>query len=264
MANAHKTGKTIWHYTSVEVLHEIWKSKSLLGSDVRFLNDKTEWNYITSVFAKWYEARAHTSSEDFKKWAYANDDLDNLLTSRNYRPFVFSFSRLGDDLAMWRGYGNVQSGGKAVAIGFDLDDLSKICENSNIEAPQCCHYDPAFALKSLDNAVTPPNNFRETLVSTLRKTAPYTKHEAFKQENEWRITKPLTNTNNADLRQVGNSFRMALSLEADTTYPLGIAQLRPGPTTPKEWLEAFVDYAYVEFSSETRLPLIWPSSIPFV
>ena len=121
----------ICHYCSVDVLKSILETSSLRFSDVRFLNDSTEFVEIIPLLKFVVEQGGYEA--EFKdiildealirklksyKQGYVGRKKDtNELVKKNYRTYTCSFSTEQDSLFMWNYYA---TSGNGVNITFDF------------------------------------------------------------------------------------------------------------------------------------------------
>lgn len=128
-------GNELFHYCTIDILKSITKEKRLRFSDVRFLNDKTEFkdairllkvvikNQKKSIDKELYNILADdkimNGLEDyfqrypFKKPINNNNDMDSVKPV--CRVYTCSFSMSGDLLPMWNYYAH---GSKGVSVKF--------------------------------------------------------------------------------------------------------------------------------------------------
>lgn len=113
----------LYHYTDLNAVHSILDTHKIRMTDIRFLNDKTE--YLQGL-----EILQEASHEVFLKNSHYNEEFTNVidgwfkdafkelleLQNANEMFYVASFSRSSDTLSQWRSYG-------MFAIEFDYDKL---------------------------------------------------------------------------------------------------------------------------------------------
>lgn len=126
---ANKASK-ICHYCSVDTLKEILTKECLRFSDVRFLNDSTEFVEIIPIIKKVLSQNGYTS--DLKKMILESNEMKELeeyrqsyversrithkIEQKIYRTYTCSFSTENDSLSMWNYYA---ASGEGVSITFD-------------------------------------------------------------------------------------------------------------------------------------------------
>lgn len=96
----------IYKYCDFDTLNYILKDKSLLMSSIIGMNDNSEGIY-TRLYLK--DKIKQGKMSHLKPYLDKNDKLES------YDYYITSFSRLSDDLTMWRLYGD---DGKGVCLGF--------------------------------------------------------------------------------------------------------------------------------------------------
>ncbi len=114
-AFAREDGKA-FHYTDAAGLFGIASSNKFWDTHLDFLNDPTEGRHGIAL------ARQELAKfvDDPKLRPLINRALPKLDESGKFEHFVVSFSRDGDLLSQWRGYGAFGSG---YSLGFDLKQL---------------------------------------------------------------------------------------------------------------------------------------------
>lgn len=105
--------KPAYHYTSVEALFQIVKSKRFRLSNIFFMNDAMEVEWCFNL------AREIMLSQNPSTFA----PLIERTQERGFQHvFCGCFSRLKDDLSQWRGYAD---DGQGVAIEVDVTEIAK-------------------------------------------------------------------------------------------------------------------------------------------
>lgn len=135
MAIIYHQDSWLYHYTSFNALSGILKERSLWATDLRFVNDSTEFRHATDMLSTEIEHRLQVADVS----AGESQDL-NSLKSRLVRvepppAYVFSMSKEKNDLSQWRAY----SGAGGVAIGFDRDELAAVAKGFELVE---CEYRP--------------------------------------------------------------------------------------------------------------------------
>jgi len=200
------TPSTLFHYTTPMGLLGISHSKKIWATDLRFLNDKKEFQHSLDI--------THSILEDFykvddnlKKLKGLNYDFIEYLRinlGRKWNPevYVASFSEEGDLLSQWRGY--CPKGG--FSIGFHFNLLSQIAENHDSFLLPCVYdfkiqkqileellvshskkYAEAIKDNDQNNSDELAHSISNEFIISLFALAPMLKHESFKEEKEWRI-----------------------------------------------------------------------------
>lgn len=125
------TASRICHYCSVEVLKNILETESLRFSDVRFLNDSTEFIEIISLLKNIVEQGKYDIKfkdivldetvirelESYKQCYVGRKNDTNEFVKKIYRTYTCSFSTEQDSLSMWNYYA---ASGNGVNITFDF------------------------------------------------------------------------------------------------------------------------------------------------
>jgi len=123
----------LYHYTTQQGLLGILQSETLWLTNLRYLNDSSEFIYPINLAKQYLEDRikllettGFLSGPSALGSSSNNRNLYehlNILDNFNAIPlYICSFSREGDQLGQWRGYCNNESG---FSIGFDYKKLNK-------------------------------------------------------------------------------------------------------------------------------------------
>lgn len=200
----------LFHYTSLNGLHGIVKSKSLWLTKAAYLNDKSELKHAIAIFQHEAQRAACNASE--------SDIRELILTaSRQLESFrqtnicIASFCEDGDLLSQWRGYG---SSGPGVALGFSGKALARVNGSGWARLFRCVynHHEHNQIIQDLIQILV--NSYkvavkgvaaegraalRENLIgyfnTTFLQVAPVLKSTYFSAEREWRIvTLPRSST----------------------------------------------------------------------
>ncbi len=115
----------LWHYTSIQGFQGIVTSKTIFATDVRFLNDKTEFIHAREIAAQVIAEMDEFGANQFPARDHAQKAVDlafegGMLSAERIQVFVASFSEAEDQLSQWRGYSQGSSG---VSLAFDLTKL---------------------------------------------------------------------------------------------------------------------------------------------
>ena len=196
----------LFHYTTPIGLLGISQSNKIWATDLRFLNDKKEFQHSLDI--------THSILEDFykvndnpKKLKGINYDFVeylgiNLRDNWNPKVYVASFTEKGDLLSQWRGY--CPKGG--FSIGFHFNLLSQIATKHNSFLLPCVYdfkiqnkileellvshstkYDEAIKNINQKNSDELAHSISNEFIISLFALAPMLKHESFREEKEWRI-----------------------------------------------------------------------------
>jgi hypothetical protein len=214
----------LYHYTSNIGLVGILSKGEIWMSDPRFLNDSQELHHAGAIVASTIR---HVANEHRQKWIDAGCNppaFDEMVANMVERfqnlsavapfpaaaarstPYIFSLSQDGDSLSQWRAYGRGE-----YCIGFDGDQLAAaagahLCqvEYSDIDTVDArivpmieafftghlVHTGPAYN-GGIDTEV------RASGADDLQPRLwddyyfPRKKHPGFREEQEWRLVKPL-------------------------------------------------------------------------
>jgi hypothetical protein len=259
--------KIVFHYTTLDGLLGITESASIWGTNILYLNDKSEFNYAKSLLSN-ERKRFRTVNPDFKKktkldesmgyffFKILEEKINELLPSKHFSFYVCSFSEECDLLSQWRGY---CKNGNGVSLGFALGRLRELVEQAGF-AIKPCIYDEGKQVKEIKTLIEKASNRficevasagnKETAWDTKAKyiaadillefiqLAPFLKHPKFKEEREWRIMASLkTDSVKSQIKfRLGNAMvvpyiEIPLPMEAER---LVIDELFIGPTNERQ------------------------------
>lgn len=185
----------LYHYTTTSGLLGILSSDCLWSSNAYFLNDLSEYNYAFNIIKEQIEKSKLRFVDSF------NTILDNAFKYIQLQIdyYVISFSECKDLLSQWRAYSNC---GNGYSLGFNLHDLFNTFKpnlDCNYAFIQKVTYNTTEQKVIIDNVLnrafvyfnnTPnidENDFIFTLSLFLSGCMLWFKHDAFHEENEWRI-----------------------------------------------------------------------------
>lgn len=164
----------LYHYTDLNAVHSILNSHKIRMTDIRFLNDKTEYLQGLEILQEAsHEVFSLNSDYDGEFTEVINgwlkDAFKELLELQNASEmfYVASFSRSPDTLSQWRSYG-------MFAIEFDYDKLQNrlfeltIKKVSNLETTLDyelieCHY----VLNKNDSLEEALHKIRSTIIPMI-------------------------------------------------------------------------------------------------
>lgn len=213
----------IAHYTTMEgmlgmlnnvTINHDEISLTLWASNIFALNDPEELMYGYSIIRKWLpkiesELCVNDNIKLSRIWSIANvsqkHSLCNKLLQESIRkhsnvPYIISFSRVIDNLAMFRMYGNEASG---VCLVFSYGAMKEtctlydVCYNENLAN---CHFSPYEMLKTVyklylksqeDKVNKDEDKFQlmlQHLITYILITAPYLKRGDYEYEKEIRYS----------------------------------------------------------------------------
>lgn len=134
----------LWHYTSVQGFQGIVTSKQIFATDVRFLNDRTEFIHARAIAAQVIAETNDYGSNFFPARDYSKKAVDlafdtGNLSADRLQVFVSSFSEAEDQLSQWRGYSQGSSG---ISLAFDLTKLRPPAHIDTLVTFAPCIYKP--------------------------------------------------------------------------------------------------------------------------
>jgi len=200
-----KPDRTLYHYSSLDGLLGIVRTKSLWASNIYYFNDASEITYASDVLKKVILDSKVNADENLGCFL---DEFSNWLdTFRNtiHQFFVFSLTEEGNLLSQWRGY---TTKGKGVSIGFEPRGLVRKIENQGLKIVKCIYdiSDQRGLAKELlermiitfnnerhnhENKPHPPRKKYRGLLEKFREKIlqifSVIKNSAFCEEQEWRI-----------------------------------------------------------------------------
>jgi hypothetical protein len=242
----------LFHYTSLDVLEKITEKGRIWATDIEFLNDKTEYHNAKQFIEQFIENRL--SDETAETVAEHLHRLDDPIEDEDI--FVTSFSKDGDSLPQWRGYG---ANGLGVAIGFlpealiagELRVTHPVYKDQPEEAPTSlflmkCVYTDREKKKLVDDGIDTylsavegkhPRIHRMTsarhLAALIDQCSPLFKDESFKEEREWRLVAYCSTSVVPDRHFIARRSMIVPYIEVDLKekYPSNyITQICIGPT----------------------------------
>jgi hypothetical protein len=187
----------LYHYTSQEGLRGIVQGGELWASKITHLNDSSELALTLST------TRTYVEGTDLPNRVRAGilRDLELIDASAN-NVFVFSLTSNGDQLSQWRGYTQPGSG---YSIGFAAAELKRIAEQDGLFSLGPCSYSADVREEVVGDLVSRVVSRNLHLCTKRKKYTPRTrwrtpqfrdellfaasflKHEAFREEEEWRL-----------------------------------------------------------------------------
>ena len=196
----------LYHYTTIETLEAILKSKTLRGSHYSQLND---WKEV--------EIGIQKLKEGLEKLEIANSVRNEVsavisdILQKKFNCFITSFSTQGDLLSQLRAYTDSHNGG--VAIGFKGSKLHRFESNSCSLLP--CSYTTQDNDINLEQIFNPSWDSHEENDSSrdivliqkclpkLIQIATTIKHYGYYEEQEWRLIS--IENDNAKIQRVQDS-----------------------------------------------------------
>lgn len=198
------------HYTSVDALLSIVRTKSLWATNVRYLNDSSESELGLALMREVAEeARTTATGIDSEILAYLVEWLDSR-RPENAAVYVLSFSTAHNQLSQWRGYTKY---GQGVCLSIDSGLLVRRMQAQGWTF-QNCRYKRTSQLTWADAILSRVRREAATRIfgagqykkdeldavlhnclSDLLQVAATIKHQAFEQEHEVRFISPMMNSN---------------------------------------------------------------------
>jgi hypothetical protein len=191
--------ETFWHYTGADAAHAILREGALRMTNVRFLNDSSEYEFATAIVRK---------RVDMAGTSFHREEADVLIPQLRRRleliedstVYVACFSGVRDLLSQWNGYA-----ANGYAIGFGSAPLLNLVGAEPKLMIQPCLYEPAQQNTIVDAVLADIRAARKILQAAtsdatvadraldafaeiaLGQVIPYMKHSKYKEEGEWRI-----------------------------------------------------------------------------
>lgn len=195
-------GDLIYHYCSEQSFFAICKTQSIWLSDILEMNDSLEYqwgrNKVTDVLIK--------HKEEFTQDFRVSLIMGIHSPDTHVRPFICSFSKMGDLLSQWRAYAQDGSG---FSIGFSA---KKIYENLGVNTNSVVYSEQTQEELVLDTIKglfatwhKDKSKYFEITIAFGVDLA-YFKNPSFFEEQEIRIIRLLINDNNNFIDPGGNSF----------------------------------------------------------
>lgn len=197
-----KPPEELFHYTSMVGLMGMVAGKAVWATNIEFLNDSTEFKHGEQVVTDVTEAHKRQARGDRKAFFDELDGCPSFFQAEDV--FVVSLSEARDLLSQWRGYTPTSCG---FSVGFDADGLSKAAWALHSMKLVRCVYtaedQELFARSVLEHCLglwdrrdrgreksgsAGPNVeavFAFRIYSTFM--AASMKHQAFAEEQEWRL-----------------------------------------------------------------------------
>lgn len=202
--------KTFYHYTGISSLLGISNSKCLWASNIYYMNDSREvieaCDILDQVIFEKISQKESTSLDvvflkQLQNW------LNNCRTT-TYNIFVFSLSEEPSLLSQWRSY---TPHGKGLSIGFSAEFIKNIMTASKLKLAKCIYdkEEQKIVLLSLVNKflysfnkefdtidtsdMHPSQSYHrwlEKFRGNVLQVLSIIKHNAFKEEAEWRLISP--------------------------------------------------------------------------
>ncbi len=275
---------TLYHYTDIHALQEIWEKGAIWGTESFYLNDTTEM--IAGLDAAGFALAEKTTvvaaapkSSDAGKAIQHQLDLQRLRATaelvaelRNSTSYVVSLSENGDQLSQWRAYARA-----GYCIGFSTEGIRQSLKSwQHLARVRYLDSENAelLAMRSLSavnddmDRLASENPYEEAvreyqLSNRLIRESACTKDESFREEREVRIvdTSPLPTLHTAGKYGMTPRISIPLNPGAVTSITVG-----PGPHTEQR-LRSIQQYvARVQFGPDeldAPRPQVNESNIPY-
>lgn len=206
-------GSRVYHYCTVSVLQQIIENKTLRFSDVRFLNDTTEFQDAVNLAMKILSENDNQYSQEFVELLSQKSIIEQLKNyKQNYRISLYendrksyvecrvytcSFSMDGNSLPMWTNYA---SGTLGVNIEFLNIESAFKPEKKEIkfgsilyeekDKAKCINrmFDDLYEVfnKSVETGYDIENHIVHSYISAMNNMRCFFKNKDYKEENEFR------------------------------------------------------------------------------
>lgn len=270
----------LYHYTSLQGLLGIVRTKKLCASDIHYLNDAQELRIFANSIATQVLKRKEQNGRDIHILEQFRDCLIDR-TSNGPMMFIGSFTENGNLLSQWRGYCPY---GKGVSIGFEPALLSVEASRESFAIGRCL-YDvedhERTAVQVIDHIAATSRHYEMprsavqhqshhglflSLEPLLLRIAALIKHPSFKEEAEWRLVSPVLNNYvepTIAYREGASSLvpYMEIPLPIDSNGALRIRRTIVGPSAnPNLSIEAISRFLSKENATPNE---VWSSAIPY-
>ncbi|NIJ46653.1 hypothetical protein FHR24_003148 [Wenyingzhuangia heitensis] len=200
------TSEIIYHYTDLNGLVSILENQQLYCTNIKFLNDKKEYNHGIELLLKIIES-IEIKKENKEIFDFIKTNINRIYENDKY---VTCFSKNGDLLSQWRAYANQ---GKGVALGFksiNIDEsiaqyVSPLNITYNEEYQTGIISEFITLIISYFNEVKNSIDFHQhnynhlvghTIIEILEGTLLSFKHSTFSEEKEFRLEYRMDETMN--------------------------------------------------------------------
>ena len=244
----------IYHYTQLGGFHGIVSSRGIHATDIRYLNDSTEFLYLYQLL------KEEVAPDFFEKGSPEYSRLVNLAIDHasfkvSQGVFVSCFCGNRDLLSQWRAYAAGAAGG--VALGFDVDMLTGLME-SEYSLPRS---DPADRLSApdfmsglptckLEQCIYSQEEHRDLLRRKLKALKDFgtddltmqiaaimcgidaarVKHPSFSEEAEWRLVYEISGENSSvDFRVAKSMLVPFVTIKLSSIFPDALKEVVVGP-----------------------------------
>ena len=242
----------LYHYTTLNGLWGIVRSRTLWASDIRYMNDSAELKHSADLIRIEVQERIARGQGKADLLGQFTDWISHRITN-GHMLFGASFRSHGNLLSQWRGY---SSHGKGVSLGFAAESILQCAQQQQLQIGKCI-YEPARQRRLIRQVIDAVEAHVERHISgctsrqrlsaiyqgvfenieiDLLRIAAILKHPSFREEKEWRIVSPVyTDYSNAPvLFREANAMLvpyMEFNLQPEAGRPLQLEHLYLGPTS---------------------------------
>ena len=201
------TDRTLYHYTGIGSILGMEKTNSIWASHAYYLNDSKEVLHAIDVLETALRPQLAFGQLTAEELVFANQFLhwSRSFKGNRYNIFVFSLSEERSLLSQWRSY---TPHGKGISIGFSAELIERLMQENQMKLAKCIYEgkDQEQVLRDLFQRLladfreqkpkttpdhTPPETsyfpFLEKYRNDVLQTLAIIKHDAFKEECEWRL-----------------------------------------------------------------------------
>jgi hypothetical protein len=178
----------LWHYTNFDGFAGMVKSDRIWATDVRFLNDTTEFIHAKEIAESVIKDLAE-DGDNARAKAAAKNLIDHwfdtgVLSPARMEIYVASFTILNNTLSQWWRYGD---SGKGFSLGFDLRQLRPPSESGSLAAFAPCVYEESEKRRLISAAL---HHFVSGTLSLWGKVA--SPVWVIERMTQWRVMHPVT------------------------------------------------------------------------
>jgi hypothetical protein len=241
---------TVYHYSSLKGAEGILSTRKIWATDVRYVNDESEYKYALFLAADYLAAIEEQAGNDHERLDFARALNAGAGMHENAAAYVASFSHDSNQLSQWRAY----TGGLAGAsLGFDSKTLINLTMHQAYFAE--CVYELSRQREIIDELGREVYEYFKRMIAAgivlkdaliqastefhtvLGIVAPILKHPSFFEEREWRLVIPPASAGTASPQfRVGRSQMIPfieLPLESEEV-PMKLNLIVVGPTPNRD------------------------------
>lgn len=214
----------LYHYTTLDGLRGILKSRSIWCSHYSSFNDPLELQYGKGiVLTQLNNSVATEGNDDIKKLLRYIITTIEAFDKAQYHFFVACFSEAESLLSQWRGYSD-DSGGYNLSISFDSEtkfshNIDKLTDESSLDLRKVI-YEADLQKEIVEKCVTKIIEGAKSALKRLKEKGPLQqdnlpypidpvntlfdiifsiKHLGFHEEREWRLIKGISSYHTSEL-----------------------------------------------------------------